>query len=124
MYDFFLQAAKAAKAAASGAAAAPLAAAAAPGAPAAAQAAAAPSSRPDGGAMPPPPPRPAQVRPAPLRLDAEGREIDEFGNVVVRKPEDTVSTLKVGVLYRRAAHLSDLPPSNIHAVYMTEDVRR
>ena len=98
---FWMQAAAAAKAAAAGGsgAAAPSA---APGAAAAqpdqaaAQAAAALPNRQPGGAAPstmgPPPPR--QPRPAPLRLDAEGREIDEFGNLVVR-PEITTSTLKV-----------------------------
>ncbi len=33
-------------------------------------------------------------KPAPLRLDDQGREIDEFGNAV-KKPAESVTTLKV-----------------------------
>lgn len=46
--------------------------------------------------MLPPPPRAAALRPAPLRLDEQGREIDEFGNPVVRSEVKPTSSLKVG----------------------------
>jgi hypothetical protein len=88
------QAAKAAKAAASGATPAP--------APSAAQAAptAQPAANAAAAAMPPPPPRsaaqrPAATKPRMLRLDDQGREIDEFGNVVVQPDVKPTSSLKV-----------------------------
>lgn len=36
-----------------------------------------------------------QFRAAPLRLDGEGREVDEFGKVIERPEETTMSSLKV-----------------------------
>ena len=50
--------------------------------------------------MPPPPPRsaaqrPAATKPRMLRLDDQGREIDEFGNVVVQPEVKPTSSLKV-----------------------------
>ena len=67
-----------------------------PGPPGAAAAAAvAPAPMPGAPSMPPPVrPPPAAFMPKPLRLDAQGREIDEFGNVIERKIAP-VATLKV-----------------------------
>ena len=57
------------------------------------------------------------VRPGPqadrhtLRLDEQGREVDEFGNVV-RRATQAVSTLKVGVQHADSAHAASLMAGN------------
>jgi len=53
-----------------------------------------------------PPAVPGGFRPAPLRLDAQGREIDENGNLVVRAVQP-VSTLKVNLPGRVAEALKE-----------------
>ena len=57
----------------------------------------APSMGPPGGAAvrPPMPVRTAYSKPIALRLDDQGREVDDFGNLVERKA-DVVTTFKVG----------------------------
>lgn len=63
-------------------------------------------------------------KPAPLRLDDQGREIDEFGNVV-QKAAESVTTLKVSHSYMTLSDLHDAldtvfrhnAPPEVHVVH-------
>mmetsp|Transcript_11968 Transcript_11968/g.16228 ORF Transcript_11968/g.16228 Transcript_11968/m.16228 type:complete len:642 (+) Transcript_11968:147-2072(+) len=63
--------------------------------------------------LPPPPPLPTasstapQIRPAPLRLDSQGREVDAYGNVIEIKT-NAVATLKVNITQQKIAKFNTM----------------
>ena len=71
----------------------------------------------------------ASFKPAPLRLDDQGREIDEFGNAV-QKPAESVTTLKVSsrllswrpLLDSKCGSVAAVPSSNLPEGHLSENL--